>query len=143
METKFEKKLTLYYITAILSLLFAAVGFSYNAWRLEATEDNSNIRTAAFEVLNTLAEFEQIIYAAHYDKDMVEGSPRKGWIKLGLIVDLSVLISKSVEEASLKLKNSWSDNWEKIPDSQTATTQIAADIDQVRKEIQRVLRELR
>jgi len=93
-----EDKLKVYYVTAIFSVVFAVVGFSYNAWRLEVTEDNSNIRAASFEVLTVLAELEQIIYAAHYDKDTKEGSPRKGWVKIGLIVDLDSLISKSSEE---------------------------------------------
>lgn len=31
------------------------------------TEENSNIRTASFQVLIELAEREQIVYAAHYD----------------------------------------------------------------------------
>ena len=111
---KLENKLQAYYITAILSLVFAVVGFSYNAWRLEATEDNNNIRTASFEVLGELAELEQIIYAAHYDKDEIEGNPRKAWVKVGLVVDLSALISKSVEKKSLNLRETWSKNWPKI-----------------------------
>ena len=70
-----EKKFKVYYLTAIFSLIFAVVGFSYNAWRLEVTEDNSNIRTTAFEVLTELAELQQLIYSAHYDHDMVAGNP--------------------------------------------------------------------
>ena len=62
---KLVHKLKAYYLTAILSLVFAVIGFSYNAWRLEATEDNSNIRTASFEVLGELAELEHVIYAAY------------------------------------------------------------------------------
>jgi hypothetical protein len=39
-----ENELIGYYTTALLGLVFAIVGFSYNAWRLEVSEDNSNIR---------------------------------------------------------------------------------------------------
>ena len=134
-----ENKLKVYYVTAILSLVFAVIGFSYNAWRLEITEDNSNIRTASFEVLGQLAELEQIIFAAHYDKDRDAGNPRKGWVKVGLIVDLSVLISKPVEKKSLDLKETWSNNWQKAANEQAATIELTEAIDQVRKEIKQVL----
>jgi hypothetical protein len=77
-----KKKLRLYYITTIFSLVFAVVGFSYNAWRLEVSKDNNNIRTASFEVLKNLAEFEQVLFSAHYDQDEVSGNPRLGWIKI-------------------------------------------------------------
>ena len=134
-----ENKLKIYYIIAILSLVFAVIGFSYNAWRLEVTEDNSNIRTASFKVLGQLAELEQIIFAAHYDKDMDAGNPRKGWVKVGLIVDLSVLISKPVEKKSLDLKETWSNNWQKAASEQDATIKLTEAIDQVRNEIKQVL----
>lgn len=99
-----KKKLRLYYITTIFSLLFAVVGFSYNTWRLEVSEDNNNVRTASFEVLKSLSEFEQVIFAAHYDQDDDAGNPRLGWIKIGLIVDLSGLISPEVESSAVQLK---------------------------------------
>lgn len=70
-----ENKLKAYYATAILGAVFAVIGFTYNAWLLEVSEDNTNIGTAAFAVLNELAELEQTIYSAHYDQDSVNGSP--------------------------------------------------------------------
>jgi len=138
-----DNKLKIYYLTAVLSLLFALIGFSYNAWRMEATEDNNNIRTASFEMLRELAKLEQIIYFAHYDKNTIEGNPRKGWVKVGLIVDLSPLINESVETTSLKLKQTWSSNWNKIKNEQDAATKITDDIDLVRKEIKRALHNLK
>jgi hypothetical protein len=137
-----ESKLKTYYMTAIFSVVFAVVGFSYNAWRLEVTEDNSNIRSASFKVLTVLAELEQIIYAAHYDKNTVEGSPRKGWVKIGLIVDLSSLISKSSEERAQKLKAAWQKNWEIMAQDSDATTILVNEIDYVRNEIKLTLNEL-
>lgn len=139
---KHENKLTIYYITAVFSLIFALVGFSYNAWRLESTEDNNNIRTASFEVLRELAELEQIIYVAYYDKDAIKGNPRIGWVKVGLIVDLSVLINQSVQQKSLALRDSWSSSWEKIADEQDAIKKLSADIDKVRNEIKLALNNL-
>lgn len=134
-----EYKLKAYYLTAVLGVVFAILGFSYNAWRLELTEDNSNIRTASFEVLKELAELEQLIYVAHYDKNKVEGNPRIGWVKVGLIVDLSALISKQVEHESLKLHQAWETSWDKITDNRNSTEKVIEKIESVRKNIKIVL----
>ncbi len=130
-----QQKLRLFYITSIFGVVFAVLGFSYNAWRLELTEDNSNVRTAAFEVLLQLSELEQIIYAAHYDQNRVEGSPRKGWVKIGLVTDLSTLISPQVERQSMELKSLWSSGWSQLSDDEETVRQLVDKIDGVRSRI--------
>lgn len=132
-------KLKTYYVTAILGVVFAIVGFSYNTWRLEVSEDNNNIRTASFEVLKELAELEQIIYAAHFDQNETEGSPRKGWVKIGLIVDLSSLVSKPVERDANALASTWQDKWESIKHDRTAVDLLVSKIETVRHEIKSTL----
>ena len=134
-----HNKLKIYYVTAILGVVFAIVGFSYNAWRLEVSEDNNNIRTASFEVLKELAELEQIIYAAHFDKNEIEGNPRKGWVKIGLIVDLSSLISKPVEQYAGELASTWQNKWESIKQDRSAVDQLISNIETVRQEIKSTL----
>ena len=62
---KLNNKLKIYYMTAIVGVVLSVTGFVYNAWRLEISEYNNNVRTASFEVLKELAELEQIIYARH------------------------------------------------------------------------------
>ncbi|WP_372832854.1 hypothetical protein [Pontibacterium sp.] len=137
------RKLKVYYFTAVFSVMFSLLGFSYNAWRLEATEDNSNIRMAAFSVLNTLSELEQLVYAAHYDHDEVEGNPRKGWIKVGLISDLSSLIGPKVAEKAEGLRLSWGENWELLGQDNDSSDQIVAEIDEVRLQIKMVIKDLK
>lgn len=134
-----EKQLKLYYTGTIIGVIFAVIGFSYNAWRLELTEDNNNIRIASFAVLNQLAELEQLIYAGHYDKNKIDGSPRRGWVKVGLIVDLCSLIDNSVKEKALILKSSWESNWQKYSDDREATDKLIVKIDSVRDELKSVL----
>ena len=131
-----------YYLTAILSLIFAVVGFSYNAWRLEVSEDNNNIRTAAFEVLSELAELEQLIYAAHYDKNPNLGNPRNGWVKVGLIVDLSLLIDAEVEAEAVTLKQIWSDEWSRVAENRAATDRLVEQIKTVRQNLKQTLADL-
>ena len=104
-------KLKLYQLTVLFSVLFALLGFTYNVWRMEVTEENSNIRTASFEILLTLSSLEQLVYSAHYDRDEQEGNPRKDWVKVGLIEDLSMLTTDSIQAQAAALKTVWSGNW--------------------------------
>ena len=137
-----KKKLQLFYFTSIFGVLFAVIGFSYNAWRLELTEDNNNIRTAAFEVLLQLSELEQVIYAAHYDQNTEEGSPRRGWVKVGLVTDLSTLISSDVEQESARLKSLWSAHWQQVASDEEVVGQLIQQIDQLRISIKTALTNL-
>lgn len=134
-----EAKLKYYYIIAVLSLIFAVVGFGYNAWRLEVSEDNNTIRTASFEVLKQLSRLEQIIYALHYDKNRIQGSPRNGWVAIGLITDLSLLVDQEVDKKANQLKNTWADNWGNVAASQEATDLLVGEIDGVRLQIKQTL----
>ena len=137
-----KTKLRNYYLTAIFGVFFAVVGFSYNAWRMEVSEDNNNIRTAAFEMLLVLAEFEQVVYAAHYDQDEENGSPRLGWVKVGLAFDLSMLVGNSVEQKVTVLHSVWQDTWSTMPESREDTDKIVDAISAVREEIKKVLKSL-
>lgn len=142
MDTQIQKKLQIYQITIIFSVLFALIGFSYNVWRMEVSEENSNIRTACFEILLELSALEQLIYTAHYDGDLKEGSPRKGWVKVGLIADLSVLTNDSVEREAATLKKVWSAHWSTMTNNKDSVDQIVSAIDSVRSEIKLVLSSL-
>ena len=142
MDTQIQKKLHIYQVTIIFSVLFALVGFSYNVWRMEVSEENSNIRTACFEMLLVLSSLEQLIYIAHYDGDVKEGSPRKGWVKVGLIADLSVLTTDSVEKQAAALKKVWSAYWSTMIDNKDSIDQIVIAIDFVRSEIKLILSSL-
>ena len=135
-------RFSIYYLTAILGLVFAVIGFSYNAWHLEASEKNNIIRMAAFTVINDLAQLEQVVYAAHYDKDQIKGNPRMGWVKVGLIVDLSYLIDDSVKVKAFVLKQEWQKNWQIVHEDRQATNQLINVIDATRDEIKRVLSSL-
>lgn len=142
MSLELRQKVLLFQITTVVGVVFGLVGFSYNVWRMEITEANNNIRTACFEILTELAELEQLVYTAHYDGNVTEGSPRKGWVRVGLVADLSALASGAVEREAAGLKAVWSANWEVYATDQTAVDAIVAAIDAVRAEIKRVLRDL-
>ena len=134
-----QKKLVLYQMTAVFSVIFALAGFSYNVWRMEISEKNSNIRTACFEILMELAELEQLIYTAVYDRDIKEGSPRKGWVKVGLINDLSTTVSADVQNKGEALRATWADNWNTMLTDTSAAEKIVRAIEDMRKDIKIVL----
>lgn len=138
-EQALQTRLKVYQATALFSVLFALLGFSYNVWRLEVTEHNSNVRSAAFELLLQLAELEQLVYAAHYDQNEERGNPRDGWVKVGLVNDLGTSCSDSVTQSAAALRAVWSDNWDKMPSEREAADAIVAAIDGTRAEVQRVL----
>jgi hypothetical protein len=58
---------------------------------MEASDVNNNICTACLEILVNLSSLEQLIYSAHYDEDQKEDKQRKGWGKVGVILDLSAI----------------------------------------------------
>ena len=142
MDKKALQQLKNYQITVIFSVLFALVGFSYNVWRMEASEHNSNVRTASFEILLKLAELEQLVYSARYDNDKL-ASPRKGWVLVGLIHDLSSLTDDAVLAQAGKLKSVWADHWSQMASSQQSTDSIVAAIDVTRTAITRLLASLK
>ncbi|MCO7190669.1 MULTISPECIES: hypothetical protein [unclassified Pseudoalteromonas] len=139
---KLSEKIRLYQLSLIASMLFAFVGFAYNAWRLEVSEQNNNIRTACFEMLKELAQLEQLIYVAHYDQNKTEGSPRKGWISVGLINDFSYLTNGDLQQSARTLKTTWNNNWQNIYASTQAVDLVVKDIDSVRSEIKLLLNDL-
>lgn len=109
---------------------------------MEASEQNNNIRTASFEMLINLSDLEQLIYSAHYDQDMDAGNPRKGWVTVGLVIDLSALTNTKVEQKSQTLRTVWSNNWSQMVDDQTSVDKIVVAIDEVRIEIKNLLNSL-
>lgn len=136
------KRLKIYQITSLLSILLTLVGFSYNVWRLEQTEINSNIRTSSFEILKELSNLEQLVYAAYYDKDSKKGNPRTGWVKVGIITDLSMIASKKNDLRTKQLHTTWKNNWHLINNNQKAVDKIIKSIDLVRHNIRFTLANL-
>jgi hypothetical protein len=142
MEAQFQTKYQFYQVALIFSILFSLLCFSYNVWRMEISEQNNTIRTASFEMLVELSSLQQLVYIAHYDGNLDEGSPRKGWVKVGLITDLSVLIDPSVELKADNLTKVWTVSWDNIGHNTASVDDIVIAIDSVREEIKRVLKAL-
>lgn len=127
---------------AMTSLLFALVGFSYNVWRLELSESNTTVRTACFQMILELAKLEQIIYANVYDHDLEEGSPRKAWVKVGVIVELSHFTSNDIQASAQHLHTVWSENSKHLSQKHSVNA-VIKQMDNVREDIQAIIQTLR
>lgn len=143
MEAVFEKKIKIYYFMVVLSLVLSAASFSYNAWRMEVSEANNNRRMASFELIKVLAELEQNLYAAYYDKDDVSGSPRIAWVKVGAVKELSFLTDKPVQKEAEILSELWAENWARAASEQSVIDAVVAQIEEVRLTIRHQLESLK
>ena len=82
------------------------------------------------------------MYTAHYDKDLKEGSPRKGWVVVGLVNDLSVLTDPVITDKTTQLKDVWSNHWQSLSNDQASADAIVKSIDVVRDELKQLLTSL-
>ena len=136
------KRLKLYQATSIITILLTLVGFSYNVYRLEQSEINNNIRTASFEMIKELANLEQIVYASHYEKDDIKGNPRTGWVKVGVIQDLSIVCFGHKAMHTEKLFKTWQTHWKTMKEDRASADVIVKSIDEVRVKIRQTLKSL-
>ena len=127
---------------ALISLVVAVSSLSYNTWRNEATEDNRNLRVAAFEVLLKLGELQQVVFHVHYDRDLDKGNPRIGWAYVLTINDLAGILPDEMQDAAAALLQAWGENWEHLADSTVSLDIIMQALDATRSQTLVLLRSL-
>jgi hypothetical protein len=90
-----------------------------------------------------VGKLQRISYLAHFDKDVVRGSPRVGWTEVLLIRDLGQLMPEQINKKSENLLHVWEKNWHALGDSsEVAVNAIDETIGDLRKEVLHVIREL-
>ena len=83
---------------ALISIFIAVSTLSYNTWRNETTEEQRNIRHAAFRVLEDLGEVQEVVDSRYYylafDNEIgSEGELRiRGFGSVAMIRDLMMLM---------------------------------------------------
>lgn len=120
---------------AIVSLITAIVGFSYNSWQANQNEINQNMRIAAFEVLKNLGELQTVVNYAHFTKDQSRGNPIDGWKHVTMVRDLSYLLKPTAKQQSQLLYDVWQQNWEKLATNSTVEQQISQQITKTREAV--------
>jgi hypothetical protein len=120
---------------AIVSLITAIVGFSYNSWQANQNEINQNMRIAAFEVLKNLGELQTVVNYAHFKQDESRGNPIEGWKHVTMVRDLSYLLKPSAKQQSQLLYDVWQQDWEQLATNSTIEQQISQQITKTREAV--------
>ncbi|UTW44186.1 hypothetical protein KFE80_07160 [bacterium SCSIO 12696] len=97
---------------ALISLAIALASLGYNTWRNEVTEQNRNVRTAGFALIERLAELDEVAIHMRYARhDMteaeLENSRKRGWVQVIAMRDLRYFMPDSVNEKSTQLYSKW------------------------------------
>ena len=127
---------------AIISLLVALSALGYNTWRNEVSEQNRNYRAAGFEMLMHVSELQKITFLAHYDGDIVNGNPRKGWTEILILDDLAKLMPPDSPIHNAELHDTWQKNWPKLGKEKGGADAIDQSIDVLRDDILAALQTL-
>ena len=122
-------------LVAIISLITAVGGFTYNNWRDHQSELNQNIRNAAFEVLKDLGELQTIVNYAHFESGNTKGNPIEGWKHAVNIRDLSRLLPKDSMHESAELYLVWQQEWDSLSSSQMSEERVSKQIDRARSNV--------
>ena len=99
-------------------------------------------REAGFEMLMHVSELQKIVFLAHYDKDPVEGNPRKGWTEVLTLKDLAVLMPPAEQLRVAELEDAWAKNWTKLGNDDAGAEAIDTRIDDLRSDILNALQSL-
>jgi hypothetical protein len=130
-------------LIAIFSLVFAVIGLTYNTWRNELTEDNRNIRAAAFEILVLLGDLQRVVFFGHYDRNDVIGNPRNGWAYVLTISDLSEIMPDPLPTCTATLEEVWSASWQLLGKDEKGALRIGSAIENCRTLTLEALQNLR
>lgn len=102
---------------ALVSISIAVAALGYNTWRNETTEQQRNVRHAAFRVLESLGELQEIVDARYYylpfeDSQVPESESRiRGFGNVTLVRDLTGLMPDPAGRTGAELHGLWLENF--------------------------------
>ena len=106
---------------ALVSLVIALASLGYNTWRNETTEQQRNVRHAAFRVLEALGELQSVVDERYYylpfsDDPRREAELRlRGYGSVAMIRDLMNLMPGSAPEAGQSMHELWHMHVNELP----------------------------
>ncbi len=143
---------------ALISIFIAVSALAYNTWRNETTEEQRNIRHAAFRVLEDLGELQEVVDSRYYylafDNEIgSEGELRiRGFGSVAMVRDLMMLMPEPGPSAGEALHQIWLQRFgdlDQLDDEQRHTTEatnaereLSKAIQQTRDAVLGVLRSL-
>ncbi|MCG8498052.1 MAG: hypothetical protein MI796_18650 [Enterobacterales bacterium] len=111
-------------LISVISLIIAISALGYNTWRNEVSEHNRNIRASGFELLKASAKLQLLVDRQFYE-DNSQASPIEGWTRSNFIVALSQVMPEQVKANGVRLKATWSENWQSLNISEDANKAIS------------------
>ena len=129
---------------ALISLVVAVTGLSYNTWRNEQSEFNRNQREAAFELLMHLAELDEVVNYSHYGAGAAEsGATKSGWALVNTIDVLTSILAEPMPASGDRLVASWSEHSPRLGGGDDVPVDtIRGDIDRLQGETVALLKSL-
>jgi hypothetical protein len=143
---------------ALISLVIALSSLGYNTWRNETTEEQRNVRHAAFQVLESLGELQEIVDTRYYylpfdDAHASEGESRiRGFGTVAMVRDLTGLMPSPADGAGVDLHALWLEHFvvlhqldahgEHSADARLAEAALTRAIAETREAVLSTLREL-
>jgi hypothetical protein len=98
---------------ALISIAIAIVALGYNTWRNETTETQRNVRHAAFRMLESLGELQEIVDTRYYylpfeTAHVSEGASRiRGFGTVTMVRDLTGVMPDPAGKAGAELHDLW------------------------------------
>jgi len=141
---------------ALISLVIAVGSLGYNTWRNETTEAQRNTRHAAFRVLESLGELQQVADYHYYFVSPERASNGeqwlRGWGQVTLVRDLTMVMPGSAPQAGLDMFELWETRFSllddrdtggrRTPEAMAAKDEIVQGIEETRQSVIKVLRSL-
>ena len=103
-----------FHSVAIISLITAIVGVSFNIVQTRWIEENATVREATFETLIALGELQEIVHHAHFNNDFEAGDPIVGWSKVLMVDDLAMLVAPENSPHCRNLKVVWQEHFDSL-----------------------------
>ena len=98
------------YAVALISLVVAVSSLAYNTYRNEMSEENRNIRFAAFTVLKELGELQVLVDRSHYGNMPDPTDWYSGFGRAGLVRDLCGVMPGATPGVGAALFEVWQAN---------------------------------
>lgn len=133
---------------ALISIFIAISTLAYNTWRNETTEEQRNIRHAAFRVLEDLGEVQEVVDSRYYylafNREIgSEGELRiRGFGSVAMIRDLMMLMPEPGPSAGKTLHQLWLERFahlDQLDDEQRHTSEAT----QAEHELSEAIRQTR
>lgn len=144
---------------ALFSMAIAISALGYNTWRNEKTEEQRNIRHAAFRVLETIGELREVVDERYYyhpfREDMSNESQLRlrGYGRAALTRDLLMLLPPPAPAKGQLLHTAWLEHYNALDDLNPAgkhsqgaieaEQSIGKALEDARVEVLEVIRQLK